>query len=112
MRARVSLLHRSLGALSDGVRRIAHELHPSILEHFGLAVALRSYCEEFSKLNGINIRFRRRGVPESIPMDAALCLYRVAQECCRNIAKHSGAKSASVALAGVYGHSFCEVRPV
>jgi two-component system, chemotaxis family, CheB/CheR fusion protein len=103
LKAEVNALYYSLGALSDGVRRIAHELHPSILEHFGLAVALRSYCEEFSKLSDIKIRFRQRDVPDSIPGDVALCLYRVAQECCRNIAKHSAAKAASVALVGVAG---------
>jgi hypothetical protein len=34
----------SLSELSDAVRRIAHDLHPSILGHFGLVAALRSYC--------------------------------------------------------------------
>ncbi|HSB13082.1 MAG TPA: chemotaxis protein CheB [Bryobacteraceae bacterium] len=110
LRHKVQVLYGSLGRLSEDVRRIAHELHPSILEHFGLAVALRSYCEEFSKRNDIKIRFRRRDVPESIPGDAALCLYRVAQECCRNIAKHSGARTASVVLAGAAGGIHLAVR--
>ena len=33
-----------------------------------------------------------------------MCLYRIGQECLRNIAKHSGAKTASVALAANRGH--------
>ncbi len=96
-------LHGSLERLSEEVSRIAHELHPSILEHLGLAAALRSYCEEFSKTNGVEVRFRQRDVPESIPRDVALCLYRITQECCRNIAKHSGASTATVSLAGAAG---------
>ena len=103
LRDMANALHGSLGRLSDDVRLIAHDLHPSILEHFGLAAALRSYCEEFSKREGVRVRFRQRDVPESIPGDAPLCLYRVAQECLRNIAKHSGAKAASVVLAGAAG---------
>jgi PAS domain S-box-containing protein len=96
-------LYDSLGRVADDVRHIAHELHPSILEHFGLAVALRSCCEEFSKLEDIKVRFRQHEAPENIPADAALCLYRVAQESLRNIAKHSGTKAASVVLAGAAG---------
>jgi signal transduction histidine kinase len=35
--------------------------------------------------------------------DAALCLYRVAQEALNNVARHAGARSASVALRQVDG---------
>ena len=100
LRDKARALRASLGALSDDVHRMARELHPSILEHFGLAAALRSYCEEFSKAEDIKVQFRERQARAAIPADAALCLYRVAQESLRNIAKHSGAKAASVALAG------------
>ena len=36
---------------------------------------------------------------EHIPLDVSVCLYRVAIEALRNVSKHSGASSASVALA-------------
>jgi signal transduction histidine kinase len=39
-------------------------------------------------------------MPDSIPDDAALCLFRVAQESLRNVVKHSRAKSAEVELCG------------
>jgi signal transduction histidine kinase len=42
-------------------------------------------------------------VPASIPFDVSLCLYRVAQECLHNVAKHSGAKEATLALRGEKG---------
>ena len=87
--------------LSEDVRRLAHELHPSLLEHFGLSAALRSYCEEMSKASNIRIRFRQRTMPEAIPDEIALCLYRVAQEALSNVAAHSGARNASVVLAAV-----------
>jgi signal transduction histidine kinase len=90
----------SLRDVSDQVRRISYELHPSVLQHFGLAAALQSYCDEVSSLTDVKLRFRQRGVPESVPDDMALCLYRAAQECCRNIVAHSGAKRGSVVLEG------------
>jgi two-component system, chemotaxis family, CheB/CheR fusion protein len=97
---RVLSLSTSLSDLSDEVRRMAHDLHPSILKHFGLIAALRSFCEDFSKREDIKVLFRHRHVPESIPANIALCLYRVAQECLHNIARHSGAKEASIVMAG------------
>jgi signal transduction histidine kinase len=39
-------------------------------------------------------------VPESIPFEVSLCLYRVTQECLNNVAKHSGARKVTVAIRG------------
>jgi signal transduction histidine kinase len=77
---------------------VAHQLHPSALEHFGLVAALESYCPDFSKLHSIKLMFTHRGVPDAIPSNVSLCLYRIAQECLQNAAKHSGAKTASLVL--------------
>ena len=37
-------------------------------------------------------------IPETLPHDVALCLFRIAQEALRNIARHSGASRAEVSL--------------
>jgi two-component system CheB/CheR fusion protein len=87
--------------LSEDLRRIAYQLHPSILDDLGLVVGLQSYCEEFSGREGIAVKFTHRNVPGVMPQQTALCLYRLVQESLRNIAKHSRAKKASVALAGM-----------
>jgi PAS domain S-box-containing protein len=94
-----SLRERADG-ITDDVRRIAHQLHPSILEHLGLVAALRRYCSDFSRQAGIRVRFTHRNVPEDVPQEIALCLYRVTQESLRNAAKHSGHTRASVSLTG------------
>jgi len=86
--------------LSDDLRRVAYQLHPSMLEHLGLAVALKSYCAEFSKREKIKARLAPRDLPDSLPQDVALCLYRVAQEGLRNVARHSGSPRAAVSLTG------------
>jgi two-component system CheB/CheR fusion protein len=92
-------LEANLAGVSEDLRRAAYQLHPSVLEHLGLVAALESYCEDVAKQGGIKIRFRQRDVPERLPEAAALCLYRIAQECLRNIVKHSGASRASIELA-------------
>jgi signal transduction histidine kinase len=92
-----------ISGLSDDVRRIAYQLHPAVLEHLGLAVALKSYCADFSKNEGIKVNFRYRNVSAAIPGEVALCVYRVTQECLRNVARHSGAKVAYVTVMGTNG---------
>jgi two-component system CheB/CheR fusion protein len=100
VRDQLRSLRERVERLSDDLRRAAHQLHPSSLEHFGLVAALESYCPDFSKLYPIRIKFTHRGVPRSIPFDVSLCLYRVAQECLHNVAKHSGARAATLSLKG------------
>jgi PAS domain S-box-containing protein len=90
---------RQLGRLSDDLHRMAHQLHPSTLEDLGLVAALRSYCAEISRRQGILISFRTHNVPRQLPSELVLCLYRVAQESLRNVVKHSNAKQAVVSLA-------------
>ena len=97
---RLRSLEKRVNGLSDNVRRTAYQLHPSTLEHLGLADALETYCSEFSAQEGIKVGFQLRKMPGAIPKNVALCLYRVAQEALRNVARHSGAARASVTLAG------------
>ncbi|MGP0076246.1 MAG: PAS domain S-box protein [Bryobacteraceae bacterium] len=86
--------------LSEDVRKLSHSLHPSILEHSGLAASLEMHCREFAGQHGIPTSFRARDVPDGIPRPVALALYRIAQESLQNVARHSGAATASVVLAG------------
>ena len=94
-------MRQELELLSDDMRRLAHNLHPTILEHFGLVAALRSFCGEISHSGSSKVRFRQRNVPASIPYEIALCLYRVAQEFLAGRMTLSRTKPAVVTLAGV-----------
>lgn len=98
--ARVSSdrIHDKLVHLAEGVRRMSHELHPAILQYSGLAPALRSYCEEFGALSGIQVSLAISGSFESVPPAVALSLFRIAQEALRNVAKHARVPAASVEL--------------
>jgi len=91
-------LRDQLAAVSEDVRRTAQRLHPSSLEHLGLAPALKSYCADFARKEGIGIRFLARNLPRTVPPEVALNLYRVVQEALSNVAKHSGARFAVVSL--------------
>ena len=91
-------LRDRLAAVSEDVRRTAQQLRPSALEHLGLAPALKSYCADVARKEGIRVRLLARNMPRTVPPEVALNLYRVVQEALSNIAKHSGARSALVSL--------------
>jgi len=95
-----SLQQRAAEA-AENVRQISHRLHPSILDDIGLAAALEQYCEEFEEAYGIAAHFDSRDVPDALPKDIANSLYHIAQECLRNVAKHSQSDTVFVTLEGV-----------
>jgi signal transduction histidine kinase len=68
------------------------------LNDLGLVEALRSECASFSRREGIAVIYHPEEVPASVPTDVALCVYRVAQEALRNVAKHAAVKEAWVSL--------------
>jgi two-component system sensor kinase FixL len=98
LRSGINDLIDQIDKLSTDVHRISHELHPSKLEQLGLESAVQGFCREISAAHGLNIKFNAGNMPRMIHDDAALCLYRIAQEALQNIVKHSGADSASVRL--------------
>jgi PAS domain S-box-containing protein len=104
------LMQEQLAKLSEDVHALSRQLHPSILDDLGLVDALRSECASFSRRERITVDYRPETMPTSIPKDIALCIYRVAQEALRNIAKHAGVKKAWVALGGTPQEIFLRVQ--
>jgi PAS domain S-box-containing protein len=92
------------------VRRISHQLHPSVLDDIGLEAALEQYCDEFEGRTGISTQFSSRDVPESVPKEIASSLYHIAQECLRNVAKHSKSETVEVELVFTNGALQLAVR--
>jgi PAS domain S-box-containing protein len=96
----IAVLQQRTMALSESIRRLSHDLHPSVLDHAGLEAALAAHCAELERQRAINVSFSRRGDVAGVDRDAALCLYRVAQEALRNVVTHAGARHAQVTLTG------------
>jgi signal transduction histidine kinase len=99
-RAQLEAMRGELVSLSEDVHALSRQLHPSILGDLGLADALLSECASFARREGIAVDYRPEGVPASVPKEVALCVYRVAQEALRNIARHARVKAARVSLVG------------
>jgi PAS domain S-box-containing protein len=95
---RLDKVCRETDDISEGVHRLSHNLHSSILENLGLVPAVRTLCMEFSEQYGIKVEFQERKVPSGLSSEVALCLFRIVQECLRNVARHSRARLARVRL--------------
>jgi len=87
-------------SLSADLHRMAHQLHPAILDQLGLLPAAQRFAAELAARHGVNIEVSSERWPESLPRDAALVLYRVMQEALQNAVKHSGAARIAVAFRG------------
>jgi len=95
--------------LTTQIRKLSHQLHPEVLEHLGLVAALQSHVKEFGDDWRIKTRFTADVHSNPIPQDLSVCLYRTALEALVNVSKHSGAKSADVALKEADGFLVLEV---
>ena len=77
----------------EAVNRICRALMPSELEHFGLEVALRILCREFSAM-GFVVRHSIDEVTPALGSAKALALFRIVQESLSNAQTHSGSNEA------------------
>jgi len=94
-------LHRVQQNLSAGVdlkRRIIEELRPTLLDNVGLFAALRWQLKVTCGSAGLECT---ESFPDDEPKfssEAAIALFRIAQEAFTNILKHSAAKSMDITL--------------
>lgn len=91
-------LWNQVSELAHDMHSLSHRLHSSTLENLGLVAGVRAFCEEFEEQQGLQISFTSDAVPRRVRQDAALCMFRVAQEAIRNVKKHSGSVRANVKL--------------
>jgi signal transduction histidine kinase len=82
----------------QSVRNIALLLRPSMLDDLGLAAALEWQAREVSRSSDIEVSVDSEQIPEQLPDDYRISIYRVVQEALNNAVRHSGAKNARVAV--------------
>ena len=91
------------------VRTLSYLLHPPLLDVVGLGSALRWLASGFAERSGIAVETTVGEGLDGLPQDAATALFRVAQECLANVHRHSGSRSAHVALLRAEGTVRLEV---
>jgi signal transduction histidine kinase len=91
-------------------RRLATELRPSLLDHFGLAAAIEWQLQEFESRLGIRGRFSSDEADIGLDPDIATAAFRVFQETLTNVARHSQASEVDVRLEQQEGTLMLRVR--
>ena len=79
-------------------RRVVESLRPSLLDHFGLAVALRSHFEEQCGRAGIEYVGTMPDEPLDLAPETQLALFRVAQAALESVFERGGAKHVELVL--------------
>jgi len=96
--SRLQTMATSAEELTSDLQKLAHHLHPAILEHVGLEAAARELVEEFSAKAGLETEIMVKDIPKDIPLERATCLYRILQESLRNVQKHAKAQNVLVRI--------------
>jgi len=91
-------VREGLVRISEDIHSLAYQLHPSVLEELGLVEALRAECDRRVRQGTIVLSVDLDPLPAALGKDAAICLFRVAQEALNNVTRHAGASAASVTL--------------
>jgi two-component system CheB/CheR fusion protein len=82
----------------DAVRRTMADLHPSLLEDYGLVVALESHARQVSQRTGLAVTVESQPIDSRPALGVELALFRIAQEALANAAKHAQASRIRVSL--------------
>jgi len=84
------------------MRRLIAALSPAVLEQLGLGAALRQLVNRFRRVHPMRVRLNL-GRLGSLPQQTEVILYRLVQECCNNIGKHSAATSVNISVSSTDG---------
>ena len=93
-------LEDCVGLVNDAianVREISQLLHPTLLDDFGLAAAVRWLAERFRERTGIEARYES-DFEGRLPEETETHLFRICQEALTNVARHSGASEVRIRL--------------
>ncbi len=82
----------------DLKRRVIEELHPSLLDHLGLASAVQWYMEEACGAAKIDCNLVVSPKLERMDPDREIAIYRIIQESITNVVRHSKAKKVEVRM--------------
>lgn len=95
--------------VAEGIRNLAHRLHPTRVDKAGLMVALRELVDLLSVETELTIHLQ--GLEEPLPRaPAGWALYRIVQEATRNAATHGQATEVHVTLRRLEGALELEVQ--
>jgi len=106
---RVRGIQGLLDEIENQLRRLSHELRPTILDDLGLAPAVEFLSQGISARTGVPIEVEAGGVGR-LPAHVEEALYRVIQEALTNASKHARSTCINVTLQQEAREFSCRVR--
>ncbi len=83
-------------ALTQKVRRLAQDLHPTTLDELGLPAALNGLLDHFARQTGLRVERHWLDLKQRFSPEIEIAVYRTVQEALTNIAQHARAERATV----------------
>jgi PAS domain S-box-containing protein len=83
-------VYQQLADLENEIRAMSHRFHSPRLEILGLTKTADAFCKELAGRHGVQIDFHADNIPQKMPEEISLCLFRILQEALHNAIKHSG----------------------
>lgn len=90
----VDLMTVVIGELRD----LSKSLNNEIIRDLGLAKALQNEAEMISRMSNLDVNYTLNGDPVYLSADKELVLFRIVQEACNNVIKHSQARKLDIAV--------------
>ena len=96
--AKIRALTALVDETIDGVRRMASQLRPPVLDRLGLIAAIEWQIDDFQRRSGIHVRLQSR--LEQVPLDLgrSTAVFRIFQEALTNVVTHSKATQVTVRM--------------
>ncbi len=94
-------LIRDCAALMGEVREVSHGLYPVTLESLGLAASLRQLSDDYRRVASVSVEVKGASdelFDRRLTSEAAIALFRIAQEAVTNAVRHAGAESIKLSL--------------
>jgi signal transduction histidine kinase len=92
LQERLAQLGGVLDEAMDLKRRLVDDLRPSLLDHFGLPIALRTYVDAACSRAGLRVDMELAEEAQTLPRETAIALFRVVQEGLTNTIRHGAAR--------------------
>jgi PAS domain S-box-containing protein len=98
VRTELAELRQIAQSTQEGLRHMAHTLHPSVLEHFGLTEAVRGFLHDTGADSSAELQTNvARDFPRFSPTEES-AIYRIIQEAVTNALRHASAKTIRVSF--------------
>lgn len=96
--ARLAVAQETVEEVTERIRDVMTELHPAVLDDYGLLAALRWHAERLRLGTGLQVEVSGEEPAPALAPARAMALLRVAQEALTNVVKHAGVEKAVVQI--------------